>query len=113
MFGAIQGGVVFVIAIGAFIFEAWALIDASRYPTGAYLAAGKQTKPLWVGILVGATIVGFLGLPYPLGLSYTSAISLLGLAAIAVAGIYAAGVRPALRSVGRGHRRTRDQRGGW
>lgn len=113
MFGAIQGGVVLIIAIGAFVFEAWALIDASRYPPGAYPAAAKQTKPLWVGILVGATIVGFLGLPYPLGLSYTSAISFLGIAAIAAASIYAAGVRPALRSVDRGPRRTRDQHGGW
>jgi hypothetical protein len=113
MFGVLQAGVVLVIAIGAFAFEAWALIDALRHAPGAYLASGKQTKALWVGILAGATVVGFLGLPYPLGLSYTSVISFLGIAAIAGAGIYAAGVRPALRSVGPGPGRTREQRGGW
>lgn len=113
MFGVVQAGVVLVLAIAAFAFEAWALIDALRHAPGAYVAAGKQTKALWVGILAGATVVGFLGLPYPLGLSYTSVISILGIAAIAGAGIYAAGVRPALRSVGPGHRKSNGQRGGW
>jgi hypothetical protein len=113
MFGALQAGVVFVLAIGAFAFEAWALIDALRHAPGAYVAASKQTKAFWVVILAGATVVGFLGLPYPLGLSFTSVISFLGIAAIAGAGVYAASVRPALRSVGPGPRRSRDQRGGW
>ena len=113
MFGTVQAGVVLIIAVGAFAFEAWALIDAARHSPGAYIAAGKQTKALWVGILAGATVIGFLGLPCPLGLSFTSAISFLGIAAIAAAGIYAAGVRPALRAAGPGPRRSRDERGGW
>ena len=113
MFGSIQNGVYFVIAVGAFVFEAWALIDALRYPAGAYLAAGKQSKGLWGGLLGGATAVGFLGLPGPLGLSRLSAIGILGIAAIVAAGVYATGVRPALQSIGRSPRRTRPQRGGW
>lgn len=113
MFGVLQSGIVLVLAVGAFAFEAWALVDSLRHAPGAYLASGKQTKALWVGILSGASVVGFLGLPYPLGLSYTSVISFLGIAAIAGAGIYAAGVRPALRSIGRDPRPRRQQRGGW
>ena len=113
IFGSIQYGVVFVISIGAFAFEAWALIDSLRYPAGAYVAAGKQTRALWAGLLGGATTIGFLGLPYPLGFALASALGFLGLAAIAAAAVYTVGVRPALRGIGRTPRRRRDQRGGW
>jgi hypothetical protein len=113
LFGSIQQGVVFVISVGAFVFEVWALIDALRYPPSAYAAAGKQTRTLWVGLLGGATVVGFLTLPYPLGLALASALGFLGLAAIAAASVYAVGVRPALRAIGRKPRQGRDRRGGW
>jgi hypothetical protein len=112
-FGSIQNGVVFVISVGAFVFEGWALIDALRYSGSAYAAAGKQTRALWGGLLGGATVIGFLGLPYPLGFAPASALGILGLAAIAAAAVYAAGVRPALRAVGRTPRQGRDRRGGW
>jgi len=113
IFGSIQNGVVLAISIGAFAFEAWALIDAIRYPTGAYVAAGKQTKGLWGVVLGAASVIGFLGLPYPLGLAPASALGFLGLAAIAAAAVYTVGVRPALRTIGRTPRQRRDQRGGW
>jgi hypothetical protein len=113
IFGSIQYGVLLVISIGAFAFEAWALIDALRYPAGVYEAAGKQTRGLWAALLGGATVVGFLGLPYPLGFAPASALGILGIAAIAAAGVYAAGVRPALRAIGRSPRQRRDRRGGW
>ncbi len=112
-FGSIQNGVVFLISVGAFAFEAWALIDALRYPGSAYAAASKQTRGLWAGLLGGATVIGFLGLPYPLGLAPARTLGFLGLAAIAAAAVYAAGVRPALRSIGRTPRQGRDRRGGW
>lgn len=113
IFGSIQGIVVFLISVGAFAFEVWALIDALRYPGGAYVAAGKETKALWGGLLGGAAVVGFLGLPEPLGFSYTQALSFLGIAAIAAAAVYAARVRPALRGIGRAPRKSRNKRGGW
>lgn len=113
MFGSTQHAVVFLISVGAFAFEAWALIDALRYPGGAYAAAGKQTKGLWVGLLGGATAIGFLGLPYPLGIALANALGFLGLAAIAAAAVYATGVRPKLRAIGRTPRQARDRRGGW
>ena len=36
------------LAVGAFVVEAWAFIDAITRPTQAYTAAGKQTKPIWL-----------------------------------------------------------------
>ncbi len=113
VFASVQLAVYFFIAVGAFVFEAWALIDALRYPAGAFTAAGKQSKPLWVGLLAGATAVGFLSLPAPVGVSFTNALGFVSLAGIAAAGVYAVGVRPALRAIGRGPRPRRDQRGGW
>ena len=113
VFGSIQYGLLFVISIGAFAFEVWALIDAIRYPAGAYVAAGKQSKGLWGGLLGGAAAIGFLCLPHPLGIALASALGFLGLAAIAAAAVYTVGVRPALRAIGRTPRRRRDQRGGW
>jgi hypothetical protein len=113
MFGFVQGTLYLVIAIGAFAFEGWALIDALRHSSGAYPAAGKQSKGLWGGILAGATAIGFLALPYPFGAPRVSALGILGIAALAAAGIYAASVRPALRSVGKTSRPRREQRGGW
>lgn len=113
LFGSLQLVIYFVIAVGAFVFEIWAFIDALRYPSAAFVAAGKQTKTVWGGLLGAAAAVGFLGLPPPLGLSFTSAIGLIGLAGIVVAGIYATGVRPALAAIGRGRRPRRDHRGGW
>ena len=41
-----------VISIAAFVFEAFAFIDAVRRPAPAFVAAGKQTKPIWLIILV-------------------------------------------------------------
>jgi hypothetical protein len=113
LFGTIQQGVVFVISVGAFVFEAWALIDALRYSNSAYEAAGKQTRTLWGALLGAATVIGFLGLPYPLGVPLASALGFLGIAAIVAAAVYAFGVRPALHSTGRRPPQTRNKRGGW
>jgi hypothetical protein len=66
----------------------WAFADAAVRPAAAYVAAGKLTKPLWLGItgvsvalcLLGAGLLGFVGF------------------AVAVASIvYLVDVRPAVR----------------
>jgi hypothetical protein len=113
VFGTIQHWLFVVIAVGSFAFEAWALIDALSRPRGTYRSADKQTKALWVGILLGALAIGFLGLPSPVGFAVTNALGLLGIAAFAAAMIYAVGVRPALRAIRRSPRRARERRGGW
>ena len=40
-----------MLLIAAFVVEAWAFIDAIRRPALAFVAASKQTKPLWLIIL--------------------------------------------------------------
>jgi EamA domain-containing membrane protein RarD len=46
------------LAIAAFVFEAYAFIDATRRPAQAFVAASKQTKPLWLVITGVATVIG-------------------------------------------------------
>jgi Protein of unknown function (DUF2516) len=83
-----------VISIAAFVVEAWAFLDAVRRPASAFVAAGKQTKPIWLLILGVATVVG---LGYAFYLGGASAISILPVAAFVAAAIYLVDVRPKVR----------------
>ena len=58
-----------ILGVAAFVVEAWAFIDAVRQPTGAFPAAGKQTKPLWLIILGVSTVIGLYGVAYSGGFS--------------------------------------------
>lgn len=87
----------FVLAIAAFVVEAWAFVDALRRPSGAFVATGKQTRPLWLIILGVSTVIGFGGVA--LGLSL---ISILPVAAFIAAAIYLTDVRPKVRQIGGG-----------
>ena len=68
----------------------WALIDAATRPAAAFVAAGKQTKQIWLAILgvslllvlFGAGFLGFFGF-------------LIAVAAI----VYLVDVRPAVRDM--------------
>ncbi|MBA9003237.1 MULTISPECIES: DUF2516 family protein [Thermomonospora] len=79
------------LAIVAFLFEVFALVDALRTPAGAYAAASKQSKNLWVILLVVANVVGLAG-----AAGMVSLIQILPIAAFVVAAIYLADVRPAV-----------------
>jgi hypothetical protein len=81
-----------VLMIAAVVVEAWAFIDALRRPTGAFTAAGKQTKTLWLIILGVATVVGLASVAYGVSL-----ISILPIVAFVAAAIYLADVRPKVR----------------
>jgi Protein of unknown function (DUF2516) len=81
------------LSIAALCVEAWALIDAVRRPAPAFLAAGKQTKQIWLIILGVATVVG-LGSS---ALGGFTLISILPLAAFVAAAIYLTDVRPKVR----------------
>jgi Protein of unknown function (DUF2516) len=83
-----------VISIAAFVVEAWAFADAVRRPAAAFVAAGKQTKPIWLLILGVAAVVG---LGYAFYLRGASAISILPVAAFVAAAIYLVDVRPKVR----------------
>jgi hypothetical protein len=85
----------FFLALGlvAFGVEAWAFIDAITRPKQAFVAAGKQTKPLWLIILGVAAVVGLAGAVYRVGPT-----SILPVAAFVAAAVYLADVRPKVRS---------------
>jgi predicted membrane metal-binding protein len=83
-----------VLSIAAFVAEAWALVDALRRPTKAFVAAGKQTKPIWLIILGVAAVIGLYSSTLASGLS---AISILPIAAFVAAAIYLTDVRPKVR----------------
>ena len=104
-----------MISYAAFGAAVWGLVDASRRPHDAFVSAGKQTKTLWVVILVVATAVLFISLPFPLGRG-SGPFGIVGLAAAVAAIIYHVGVKPALgphrRGPSGGGRGTRNT-GGW
>jgi predicted membrane metal-binding protein len=81
-----------LIALGI---EAWALVDALRRPAAAFVAASKQTKPLWLVILTVATVIG-LGYSLAVG-GIGAAISILPIVAFVAAAIYLTDVRPKVR----------------
>ncbi len=87
----------FALAVGAFVVEAWAFVDALRRPGPAFVAAGKLTKPKWLIILGVAMVIGLYGLAYG-----ASIISILPLAAFIAAAIYLTDVRPKVRGMGAG-----------
>ena len=75
--------------------EGWALVDAVRRPAAAFVAASKQTKPLWLIILSVATVIG---LGYSLAVTgIGAAISILPIVAFVAAAIYLTDVRPKVR----------------
>ena len=94
MFGAYTPLRDFFLVLGlvAFIVEAWAFIDAIRRPAQAFVAAGKQTKQLWLIILGVAAVVGLYGAVYGVG-----PVSILPVAAFVAAAIYLADVRPKVK----------------
>ena len=95
MFGTYTPLSYFFLALGlaAFVVEAWAFIDAITRPGQAFVAAGKQTKPLWLIILGVAAVIGLAGVAYRMGPT-----SILTVAAFVAAAIYLADVRPKVRS---------------
>jgi hypothetical protein len=79
------------LAVAAFVVEAWAFIDAITRPAQAFVAAGKQTKLIWLIIL---------GIAFVLGLyaaAYGGVTGFLSVAAFAAAAIYLADVRPKVK----------------
>jgi hypothetical protein len=75
----------------AFVIEAWALVDVIRRPAGAFVAAGKQTRPIWLLISGLATVLGF-------AFFYLGGItSMLAVAAFVAGAIYHVDVKPKVK----------------
>ncbi len=99
-----------VLSIAAFLFEGFALVDALRRPAGAFLAAGKQTKPIWLIILGVATVVGA---GYAFYLRGASVVSILPVVAFVAAAVYMADVRPKVKEFKTGSSRSSGPYGPW
>jgi hypothetical protein len=83
----------YALLCAAFVIEAWAFIDAIRHPAGAYVAASKQTKPIWLIILGVAFVLGLYAA------AYGGVTNILAVAAFVAAAVYLADVRPKVRGV--------------
>ena len=104
IFGNVQFILFSLFYFAVFVLCVWALIDAARRPAGAYVAAAKRTKQLWLIVLGVATAVSFIALP-PLG-----ALRFLALLAAVAAVVYLVDVKPAISGYSGGGR---SSRGGW
>ncbi|MGY1770538.1 DUF2516 family protein [Blastococcus sp. SYSU D00813] len=88
-----QGLVYVALYYGTLALAIWALVDAVVRPAPGYVAAGKLTKPAWVGITAAAALVLYLMGP----------MTFLGLPAVIAAIVYLVDVRPAVRGLRRGN----------
>lgn len=86
----------FVLGLLAFGIELWALSDCLRRPAENFVRAGKRTKGFWTGMTVGAALVGLLGV-------YSGALILFQLAAVCIACVYLADVKPEVKSSSGGY----------
>ena len=89
------------LAVAATIIEIWAFADVLRRPPGAFPAANKQNKMLWMIILGVAAVIGL----YYATLGSTSGIglvSILPVVAFIAAAVYMTDVRPKVREMGKG-----------
>lgn len=72
----------------AFGIKVWALVDAISRPGAAFPATGKLSKPIWVGILVAAVLLGGINV-----------MGLFGLIGTVAAIVYLVDVRPVVREL--------------
>ena len=98
------------LALAAFVVEVWAFIDAVIRPSSAYVAAGKQTKPLWLVILGVSAVIG---LGYAAYVRNLSVIQILPVAAFVAAAIYLTDVRPKVKQMGSGGSSRQGPYGPW
>lgn len=82
-----------LLSVASLIVVVWALVDAAIRPQAAFIAAGKQTKQIWLIILGVALLATVL---------FGNFLSILGLVAALV---YLIDVRPQVRTGPRGGQR--------
>ena len=82
---------VYALQLALFGLVIWGLIDATIRPAPAFVAAGKLTKPIWLGILAVALVLCFFQL--------TSIFGILGIVVAVAAIVYLVDVRPAVREM--------------
>jgi len=99
-FGSIQLLIALAFGVGALGLSIFCLVDALRHRPDAFTAAGKLTKPIWLGLLGLAVALSVV--------SVNRAFTITWILAVVGAGVYAADVRPALRQISGGRGSSND-----
>jgi len=99
-----------VLALAALVVEAWAFIDVLIRPTQAFVAVGKQTKPIWQIITGVGTAIG---LGTALATGGLAAIGILSVAAFVASAVYLTDVRPKVREFRSGGSSRQGPYGPW
>lgn len=95
IFGDLQLVIALVFGVAALVLSVYGLVDALRHRPDAFVAAGKASKNIWLGVLGASVALSTFSVNSPFTLPW--------ILAVVGAGVYAADVRPALRQVmGRG-----------
>ena len=85
----------FALGLAIVALAVWALVDCLRHPADRFIQEGKRTKGFWTGLTAGSAAVGALAL-FGSGLP---TLMLFQLAAVSVASVYLADVKPALNEL--------------
>jgi hypothetical protein len=93
-----------------FAATAYALIDAVRRTSGAFVAAGKRTKQFWLIVLGVGLAVAYVAIPSPIGLG---ALRFLALGSAVASIVYIVDVKPALGPMRRRGGGSQRRPGGW
>jgi hypothetical protein len=88
---SLGNGLLSLLNLGLLVLVVWALIDASTRPAAAFVAAGKQTKQIWLAILGVALLLCLIG--------FGSVLGLFGFVVAVAAIVYLVDVRPAVREM--------------
>jgi len=94
---AIPQVLAYAVSLVAMGMKVFALADAAARRGDAYSATDNQSKTFWLVVLAAGLLVSILFATAPM--------SIFNVGAAAAAGVYLAGVRPALRDVVGGSRR--------
>jgi hypothetical protein len=87
----LASGLVGLIDLGLLVLVIWALVDAATRPAAAFVAAGKQTKQIWLAILGVCLVLCLIGRGGILGF--------FGFVVAVAAIVYLVDVRPAVRGM--------------
>jgi NADH:ubiquinone oxidoreductase subunit 2 (subunit N) len=88
---SVSFGLVRLLDLGLLVLVGWALVDAVTRPANAFVAAGKQTKQIWLAILGVCLLLCLIGLGGFLGF--------FGFVVAVAAIVYLVDVRPAVRGM--------------
>ncbi len=84
-----ESGIFLLLQLVLIVLTGWALVDAAVRPAAAYPAAGKLTKPAWLGITGLSLLIAL----------FTGALGLFGIVAAVASIVYLTDVRPAVREM--------------